>query len=258
MFNFLKPRQPQVTWWSSIKNLEKICPPVRSSHFVPKWFKEIEPCEYKDASNIKLCPSFMQYFSTGWVIPLWCDIQVGKNSVGEMYCETPHTDFRFEFHHDFQFKNQLPENEKNKIACVIKPISPWRVKISKGWSLMQLPMTYHFEDDWFCLSGILPSSVWHETNQQLVIKKSFFKDIKKFEIGLHEFNERLAKPSGIFASNFYLPKAAMQSVPELRTFENNLTKESSYFRRYSVETGKQVNEMLNDFNIFASSMGAAK
>ncbi len=179
MFNFLKPRQPQVTWWSSIKNLEKICPPVRSSHFVPKWFKEIEPCEYKDASNIKLCPSFMQYFSTGWVIPLWCDLQIGMNAVGKIFWEAPHTDFRFEFHHDFQFKNQLPENEKNKIACVIKPISPWRVKISKGWSLMQLPMTYHFEDDWFCLSGIFPASVWHETNQQLVIKKSFFKDIKR-------------------------------------------------------------------------------
>ena len=196
MFNFLKPRKPKVIWWSSIKNLEKSCPPVPSRHFIPKWFKEIKPSEYKDTSNIKLCPSFMQYFSTGWVIPLWCDIQVGKNSVGEMYCETPHSDFKFDFHPEFQFKDHLPEKEQDKIACVLKPVSPWKVKISKGWSLMQLPMTYHFEDDWFCLSGILPSSVWHETNQQLVIKKSFFKDIKKSDLKYDLGNIKRIIPKG--------------------------------------------------------------
>ena len=133
MFNFLKPRQPQVTWWSSIKNLEKICPPVRSSHFVPKWFKEIEPCEYKDASNIKLCPSFMQYFSTGWVIPLWCDLQIGMNAVGKIFWEAPHTDFRFEFHHDAKIMpNTASVKPSSAPKRMWKPLPPDTLRSARG------------------------------------------------------------------------------------------------------------------------------
>jgi len=178
MFNFCKPKGPKVTWWSDIENLEKICPPVPARQFIPEWFKKIKASEYGDRSNVKLCPSFMQYFSMGWVMPLWCDLQMGIDSVGNVFWESPHAKFRFEFHREYQYKNHLPQKEQDQLACVIKPISPWHVKISKGWSLLQLPMTYYFNDDWYVLTGIIPASIWHETNHQIIIKKNFFKGIK--------------------------------------------------------------------------------
>ena len=82
-----------------------------------------------------------------------------------------------------------------------------------------------------------------------------FSDMRKFELGLREYNNRVGKPSGIFARNFYLPVAAMQNIPELQRFERNLVKESSFFRDYSVQSGRQVNHILADFNTFALGMG---
>ena len=176
MFSFCKPKIPTVTWWPTIKYLDTVCPPVKSNQFIPEWFKKIKKSEFDEVSNVKLCPSFLQYFSAGWVIPLWCDFKLTINSVGNIEAFTPDSRFKFEAHGDHQYKNHLPDHEKDHIACVFKPASPWLVKISKGWSLLQLPMTFEFNKHWEVVPGILPSSIWHQTNPQVVIKKSFFKE----------------------------------------------------------------------------------
>ena len=82
-----------------------------------------------------------------------------------------------------------------------------------------------------------------------------FRDVRKFETGLKIYDKLISKPQGYFASKFHLPRAAMQNVPELKRFETELINETSYFRDYTIETGKQVNEILDNFKSFSLSMG---
>ena len=73
-----------------------------------------------------------------------------------------------------------------------------------------------------------------------------FKDIRKFEAGLNHYNQLIATPKGLFASKFHLPRAAMQNIPELKRFESELINETSFFRDYSNETNRQVNDFLDN------------
>ena len=54
---------------------------------------------------------------------------------------------------------------------VAKTDCPWRVKTSKGWGMMQLPMFYNFSEDFECLPGLTYTEWSHQINQQLLIKK---------------------------------------------------------------------------------------
>ena len=131
MFDFFKSKKPVVTWWSSIKHLEKITPPVKADKYIPRWFKQVKKDTSKSHSNVKLCPSFLIYFSAGWVIPLWCDVELQLEDSGRISWRTPNVNFQFNFHDDYQYKNLLPKHEQSSIACVLKPVSPWLVKINK-------------------------------------------------------------------------------------------------------------------------------
>ena len=179
MFSFFKNKKPVVTWWSNIKHLDKITPVVPANKYVPQWFKQVKKDYSKSHSNVKLCPSFLKYFSAGWVMPLWCDVELWINDNGMVSWRTPNVDFQFEFHDDYQYKDLLPQHEQSSIVCVLKPVSPWLVKISKGWSLLQLPMSYEFNPDWQVLSGVLPASMWPQTNHQIILRKSFFNNKEK-------------------------------------------------------------------------------
>ena len=110
---------------------------------------------------------------------MWCDVELSINNEGLIIWRTPNIDFQFEFHDDYQYKDLVPKHEQDSIACVLKPVSPWLVKISKGWSLLQLPMSYEFNPDWQVLSGVLPASSWPQTNHQIIIRKSFFDNKQK-------------------------------------------------------------------------------
>ena len=76
------------------------------------------------------------------------------------------------------------------------------------------------------------------------------------EFDLHYYNELVAKPQGLFASKFQLPRAAMQNIPELKRFETELINETSFFRDYTNETNRQVNDFLDRFNEFALEEGS--
>ena len=81
------------------------------------------------------------------------------------------------------------------------------------------------------------------------------KDVRKFEIGLGEFNALLGKKQGPLSAALKLPKAQLRSIPELRKFEIALTEEQSFFRDYQTDTGKKVNSFLIDFKSLAKELG---
>lgn len=174
-------RKPKVTFWSDIKNFKDIIKPEPANRYIPRWYSHNKPSNIPNASNVKNCIGFIDYFKAGYVIPLWCDLEIGINELGQISWKTPHKQFKFDFHHPFQLQNLLPDHEKDKIACIIKAICPFFAKVPKGYSLLQLPMTYWYEKDWGMASGIFPSSIYPELNQQIIIYKSFFDNLKPFD-----------------------------------------------------------------------------
>ena len=51
---------------------------------------------------------------------------------------------------------------------VFKFISPWNLITPKGYSVLQLPMFYHFSNDFSVLPGIIHTDTHHELNQQIL------------------------------------------------------------------------------------------
>ena len=82
-----------------------------------------------------------------------------------------------------------------------------------------------------------------------------FRDVRKFEHGLKYYEKLVSSPRSWFARKFFLPRQAMQNVPELKKFERNLTKETSFFRDFNIQTGKMTEHIIKDFNKLAQSFG---
>lgn len=173
-------RKPKVTFWSNTKGFKDIIKPEKANQYIPKWFKYASQSEVPNNSNVKNCIGFTDYFKMGYVIPLWCDLNITINELGNIGWQSPHSYYQFDFHHPFQLQNLVPEHEKDKMAVVIKTHCPYHARVTKGYSLLQLPMTYWYEKDWTMASGIFPTSIYPELNQQIIIYKSFFDNLKPY------------------------------------------------------------------------------
>ena len=82
-----------------------------------------------------------------------------------------------------------------------------------------------------------------------------FADLRKFELGLSLYNQKVAKPQGWFASKFHVTRSALLNVPELKKFEQNLLKETSQFRDFTVETNKLNNNIISKFKELGKTLG---
>ena len=174
----------KIIWWSSIKHLEEVCPPLPANKFIPSWYKNIHSSKIDaTASNVKGCPSFPMLFSQGYVIPLWTDVVLRFHKKTNHYqWLTPDAQYQMESHSAAQLMDHLPENIKKDIAFILKPTCPWKLITPTGYSTLQLPMTYYFNPIFETLSGILPTDKWHQTNQQMLIKKSAFEKSSEITI----------------------------------------------------------------------------
>tara|TARA_R100000234_G_C5003191_1_gene181289 strand:- start:383 stop:3430 length:3048 start_codon:yes stop_codon:yes gene_type:complete len=101
--------------------------------------------------------------------------------------------------------------------------------------------------------------IFQKSTQRLELDPSQFpidyKMFRKFEAGLQHFNDRVAKKRGWFAKNFFISKAALRGIPELASFEQELSAETSFFRSYTNSTGNKVNDILSLLNEFNADMG---
>ena len=171
----------KIKWWSQIPHMEKVMPPQPAREFIPRWYKDIKTTRVSETiPNIKACPSFPLWFQNGYVVPTWTDIVLRYNeTTGAHYWATPHEGYRMSFHPNAQLVPYLPDHIKNDIAFILKTECPWRIMTPEGYSIMQLNMYYEYSPLFEALPGIIPSDIWHQINQQLIIKKSTFRELGK-------------------------------------------------------------------------------
>ena len=158
-----------VSTYEGLESIDHLIPKP-AKNFIPKWFKDIP----NSAQNtVKICPSFPDYFSMGYVLPMWTDVKLGVNKDYEDNPEwswsTPGQHFTIEAHSKFQFMDYVkPSFLGIEGELVFKANCPWKIITPKGWSVLQLPLFYNFNREFSVLPGVIDTDVHHEINQQIL------------------------------------------------------------------------------------------
>ena len=174
LFTFWKQREkPKIHWWSVIDGVDKVTPILPAKEFIPDWWKKVERMidnKLDNKGTVRNCPSFPEYITQGFVVPLWCDLHLEVHHDSWKW-KSPEKLFTFNNHPGEQFRDWLPKHVQDNTSMVLKPNCPWRVKTPPGWSVWQLPMIYHYNPVFETLPGIIWSDIHHEINQQMLIKQ---------------------------------------------------------------------------------------
>jgi len=161
-------KSDKIQFISTVEGLESIekSLPRPAKHFIPKWFKDISS---EKTMSVKVCPSFSDYFSQGYIIPMWSDVALNQEEEDNFSWQSSTGIFDWDFH----AKDQLIDYVKTSFngiegQYVFKAICPWRIITPPGWSVLQLPLFYHFNQEWSVLPGVIDTDIHHEVNQQVL------------------------------------------------------------------------------------------
>lgn len=173
--------QPLVEFISTVPGLSSIeeCLPKQSNKFLPSWWTGLP---YRKAQttlndetfpNVKACPSFPDYFSQGFILPMWTDTILKYDAKTKIFqWKTSSDHFTWEHHNEDQFLSDVSYTYlSNPVHFIFKAVCPWRLKTPKGYSVYQLPLLYHFNDNISVMPGVIDTDIYHELNQQVMILK---------------------------------------------------------------------------------------
>jgi hypothetical protein len=177
-----KERTPKITFIANQEGLtlDTSIHPKPAREFIPSWWKKMPSkierldtvSKFRNGKTIRLCPSFAHWFSKGYVLPAWADITLKYDEENEIWswtCGGVDSIYKIEIHGLEQFLSHVTEQyQGEKGSFVFKLISPWNIITSRGWSVMQLPMWFHFNHEWSVMPGILDTDIHHGINQQIV------------------------------------------------------------------------------------------
>jgi hypothetical protein len=164
----------KIEFVSSANGLELIneCIPKPSKYYIPEWFKNIN---HREPGTVKSCPSFPDFFSMGYVLPMWmdCTLEYSKERNEWQASSSSSPEIReVQFHSNRQFIDKVdPYFNGVKGNFVFKLLCPWKLITPPGWSVLQLPLFYHFNQEWSVLPGVIDTDIHHEINQQILYHK---------------------------------------------------------------------------------------
>lgn len=170
---------------------ENIPHPQPASKFIPDYYKKIpvksNVGDQKNSLTVKKCLPFIDVMTQGYIIPLWCDVQLSFTDDGKVIpIQNKSGEFPvYDDHHYLQFPDHpyekevldkrvqkkagilnniftrlLPKQER-KIKKypyannVLKFISPWSVETPPGWSCLFTSPFNHLETRFKILDGII-------------------------------------------------------------------------------------------------------
>jgi hypothetical protein len=160
---------PMVEGFTNIEEVQ----PKPMNKFIPDWWRNI-PNTPKggELQTVKVCPSFTDWFTTGFVIPMWADVTLKYDVMTDSWnARMSHNEdfMTWSAHGQEQFvAHKTPLFHGKEASIVFKATCPWRIKTPPGWSVMQLPLFYHFNQEWSVLPGIIDTDIHHEINQQVL------------------------------------------------------------------------------------------
>lgn len=167
-----KNNKPIIEFVSLVDGLELIedVRPKPMGKFIPEWWKQVPTMpRFNDYQTVKSCPSFTDWFSQGYVIPMWADTLLKYNKESNSWLAETSSKFVWEIHGDHQFVDfQKPSMYGVNGDFIFKAICPWKIITPKGYSVMQLPLLFHFNKEYSIIPGIIDTDIYHQANQQVV------------------------------------------------------------------------------------------
>ena len=164
MFNVGSDKIKFISTVSGLESIDEFIPKP-AKNFIPQWFKDIPN---SDPLTVKICPSFPDYFSQGYIIPMWSDVKL-KWDGSTWTWDTPDKQNAWFAHGQNQFLDYTKASFNGvKGQFVFKAICPWRIITPPGWSVLQLPLFYHFNQEWSVLPGVIDTDIHTEINQQVL------------------------------------------------------------------------------------------
>lgn len=167
-------KSPKIEFFTKIDTLPEVVPIQHGARMLPTWWKQAPSTKPNHDPRLgtgtaKICPAFPDFYSAGYVVPLWCDLIFDYNQ-GEVRARTSAPDlFSISFHGNDQFLNFAPAHVRDSTVVVMKLECPWYVRTSPGYSILQLPMFYEFDQRFTTMAGSIRSDTHHEMNQQLMV-----------------------------------------------------------------------------------------
>lgn len=174
----IEPKVKLITTLPGLNEVEEALPKP-ASKFIPEWWKNTPNIPHKisldshQAGNVKGCPSFPDYFSKGFIVPMWVDsiLCYTDDEDGKSWrWKTASSKFSWGAHANEQYIDDVPHKFFGKESYFIfKSRLPWYVYTDPGYSLYQLPPFFHFNEDFSVIPGVRDTDVRHEMNIQLVL-----------------------------------------------------------------------------------------
>lgn len=170
MFN--KNKKPLIEFVSIIEGLDLIDEvlPKPSNKYIPDWWRSIPTEMSIGRASVRQCPSFPDFFSSGYVVPMWMDSLIQYDESTESWnTKSSHFVADWAGHGNDQMIDYVRPSLQGKSAnFVFKANSPWRIITPPGYSVLQLPMFYHFNREWSVMPGIVDTDIYHDVNQQVL------------------------------------------------------------------------------------------
>jgi hypothetical protein len=164
-------KSDKIQFISTVEGLESIeeCLPRPAKNFIPQWFKDI-PLKENFMSTVKICPSFPDFFSQGYIIPMWSDVKLKFDKENQSWeWKTPINNFNWDIHPPDQLLSHTKVGFNGiDSQFVFKAGSPWKIITPPGWSVLQLPLFYHFNKEWSVMPGIIDTDIHSAVNQQVL------------------------------------------------------------------------------------------
>lgn len=187
--------------------------PKPSQKFIPQWWKNLpyEPSAHSldtsVAGNIKTCPSFIDYFTKGFMMPMWTDMILKYSpETNEWRYKTSDKRFTVDYHSNEQYLDFVEHKFLgDNTYFVFKLLSPWKIITPKGYSTLQLPATYHFNDDFSVMTGVRDTDIYHNLNIQLLI---------------HSPNKEIFIPRGTPLAHFF-PYKRLEETLEVLEYKDS-------------------------------------
>jgi len=163
---FKKKEQPVIEFISKIPFLKDVdgVAPVAANRFIPDWWFDTpfslpsDEKHYSDSRTVRQCPAFPDLFHSGYVLPMWADTTLYFNSKTKQWrwrCGSSPSPFKINFFEPHQFTDNTTYAFKSISASAIFQFeNPWTIRTTKGYSLFQFPLFYHFNKDFSVLPGV--------------------------------------------------------------------------------------------------------
>ena len=179
-----RKKSPTIEYWTKVEGLSYIedARPTPYKNMKPDWWKAM-PSNFggNDLNKtVKMCPSFYDLFANAYVLRMWCDTKITRQSDGMFFWETPDENFIWGGHSKEQMLDYTPAWLKERAWATAKPVSPWLAKTPKGYSIYQLPVMYDFNPHFVALQGVIHSDWYHGLNVPMFL----FSEKEHFEIKL--------------------------------------------------------------------------